>query len=544
MTTSADGHLERLADDGALRALSEMDLGWVPADRQAAAALRFKRTGEKVPTFVGLVGGASSGKSTLFNSLIEREVSRISAHAHETLGPIAAVHVDWMRPVVSWIRDRLVFCGLASVSVNGSGPVTGEPETVTLTEHVLADRANVVFVDLPDVTTKRSTDEGSVTRMMLPWFDGLVIVVDEERWFDATVFDDTMSVARGFGPLISAVFNQTERAGVLSVEDRGRLTRQAESLRASDSCVSPFAPGAGYRPVDNATRDRVLKWTERIDGGDRTGALSAHLQRRCADVLRENVDRSQHFNELRSAVEGELASLTMDTSLSADLLTGEERLMLGAGHRFVPLYDMVAGLRRKWDRLRNRTGNVQDVDFEKSVDLLADVLRRNVEHRFTRATDAVDRVLTTSKYTQADWSARWEMPPFDEKEWARRIRTHIEAWKAETSKQSRQGDLAAVALGTPLLLADLLFLGGAGTTLTWSVAWIAGFFGGKGLVRVIQGSPAFKEYQTTVGAYQAWLREALADQCESNLASLPRRHLPMTDPILEAVLFWSTPREH
>jgi hypothetical protein len=135
------------------------------------------------------------------------------------------------------------------------------------------------------------------------------------------------------------------------------------------------------------------------------------------------------------------------------------------------------------------------------------------------------------------------MPSFDEQEWARRIRAHIEAWKEETSQQSRRGDIAALAMGMPLLLADLLFLGGAGFSLGWAVATVAGLVGGKGAVGLMQRSPAFNEYQTTVRTYQALIRETLTRQWESALAEMPRRHLAMTDPLFESIMYWATPRE-
>ena len=56
--------------------------------------------------------------------------------------------------------------------------------------------SDVVIVDLPDVTSKMSADEGSITRTLLPWFDGLIIVADEERWFDAVVKSFSSSYRR------------------------------------------------------------------------------------------------------------------------------------------------------------------------------------------------------------------------------------------------------------------------------------------------------------------------------------------------------------
>ncbi|HRX86900.1 MAG TPA: hypothetical protein P5572_17890, partial [Phycisphaerae bacterium] len=62
-----------------------------------------------------------------------------------------------------------------------------------------------------------------------------------------------------------------------------------------------------------------------------------------------------------------------------------------------------------------------------------------------------------------------------------------------------------------------------------------------GISRLVQRSPAYAAYQTTVRAYQSLLRESLAEQWEANLQRMPRRHLKMTDPILTALMHVSTP---
>ena len=44
------------------------------------------------PELIGLVGGASCGKSTLFGSLVGRPISRIHYQPHSSLGPILWLH--------------------------------------------------------------------------------------------------------------------------------------------------------------------------------------------------------------------------------------------------------------------------------------------------------------------------------------------------------------------------------------------------------------------------------------------------------------------
>ncbi|MHC4090766.1 MAG: GTPase [Planctomycetota bacterium] len=550
MAETADSHLTRLARAAGAELLAGMGFDWGPLDGNVCAALRFKRQpGDTLP-IVGLVGGASSGKSTLFNSLLGREVSRISAHAHETLGPVAAVPDGHAQRFESWTNEGVLFaslkrdrCGIAEVS-------SGRVGAVCIYRHDVASLADVILLDLPDVTSKMSADQGSTTRTLLPWFDGLVVVADEERWFDAAVFDETAELARNFGPRLWVVFNRTERTEPLNDEDRQKLADHAEKRRAAGSYVSPFQPGSGYRPVSADTRQRVTSWLGDLDARNRDGELERHLQRRCGDVVRTNVTRSEQFGELCRSVDRELDSLRAETRLSADLLTDQERALLGLGRRFLPLYDLYQNLWRRATTLRLRVAprglkpaarGAEDrgVDFEKRTDALAEVLRRNLEHRFNHATDRTGRIISDSPYladAEHGWSPTWSLPSFDEREWATRIRAHIEAWKAETAKQSRRGDIVALSLGMPLLLADLLFLGGAGFTLTWATAWVAGLLGGKSLASLVQRSPAFQAYQTTVRAYQSFIREALTDQWEANLAAMPRRHLPMSDPLLESVM--------
>ena len=528
-----------------LRLLSEMGFDWTPLDYNACAAARFKRLITDAPAIVGLVGGASSGKSTLFNTLLGREVSRISAHAHETLGPIVAVHAASAERLRSWVNEGMVLAEFEPLDAAREGPTTGQLGTVCICGHECTELGSVLLFDMPDVTSKMSADEGSIARRLLPWFDGLIIVVDEERWFDAAVFDEIVERSRNFGPRLWVVFNRTERADALARAEVERLARHAERHHSADHCVSPFRPGCGYRPASSETRRRLVGWVGESTDADRVGSIEGQIRRRCADVVRENVTRAAQHEQLCRTVDDELSALAADTDLSLDLLTNEERTLLGWGHGYLPLYDAYHHLRRRLRLWGVRRLPPEEVDFEKRTERLSEVLRRNLEMRFRRATDRVDEITADSVYLadrDGSWSNTWRLPPFDDEEWAIRIRAHIDAWKEETSRQARTGDVAALSVGVPLLLADLLFLGGAGITLTWAAVWVTGFLGGKGLARAVQHSEAFAAYKTTVRAYQTLIREALTEQWEANLAALPRRHMRMSDPALASLMHWATPR--
>lgn len=544
MKVSRDQHLARLATRSTLEALAAMGFDWAASDTNLCAALRLKRETEDPAAIVAFVGGASSGKSTLFNSLMESQVSRISAHAHETLGPVIGAERTDAQRLKAWVEAGLVFESAKIVPAGQGAATIGSAGSIHLYEHEVAALSGVLVADLPDVTSKMSADEGSVAHNLMPLFDGLIVVVDEERWFDATVWAETVERFRDAGARMWIVFNRSERADDTSAADVQRLAAHARSLRADGHCVCPYVPGSGYRAVGSDTRATLLSWAAESRGVDRVAALESVLQRRSAAILRANVDRADAFNKLARGVEGELDALAEDTSLSLDLLTQDERSLLGVGHRLVPLYDFAKSLGAKLRLFGGARPSADGVDFDKQPRTLAEVLERNLSMRFKRATDRIDTLIGDSGYLPRDahWSAKWSPPSFDSTEWANRIRAHIEAWKAESTKQAKTGDAAALSVGVPLLLADILFLGGAGVTLTWASVWIASLLGGKGLVRLVQGSKAYDEYRTTVRAYQAFLRESLAEQWRANVEAMPRRHMKMTDPVLEALMAWSVPR--
>jgi len=548
----ADAHLARLAEPASRARLERLGFAFGERERHVCLAARFRRARPEAPRLAGLLGGASSGKSSLFNTLLGEERSRVSAHAHETRGPLAALPRAWAPRLRAWVAAGELLTDLALGDGEEPGaPSAGAPGQLLLFEHDLPELAEVVLVDLPDVTSQRALEEGSLARRLLPWLDLVLVTVDEERWFDAEVFAGSAAAARELGARSFVIYNRTEGGEPLGPEELARLREHAARQGAAASCTSDYRPGRGYRPLAPALRERVLGWLAKAPAEPRCERLEAHLRRRCAELVRQNEERAGQFEDLARAVRSEVDALERETSLSADLLTPEERRRLGLGRQLLPLYDLVAWLRSAVSREA-----AEAVDFEKGVESLAELLRANLELRFRSGAERIEALLVAHPY-RADppaggvaeapaapgpaWSARWSTPELDARDWAERIRAQIEAWEEEADRRSRRGDLAALGIATPLVLADLLVLGGSGLTLSWAGAWLAGFFGGKALGGAAQQSPAFRDYQTSVRSYQRLVREALAEQAEENLEALPRRHLPVGDPLFRALLHWSAP---
>ena len=471
--------------------LESMGFDFDRADEQAV-----RRLGVSGYRVVALVGGASAGKSTIFNTLIRKAASVVSAHAHETVGAIVACPST----------DATSFLEASGMRVTMlEGATVGEHDAIHMTTHTLD--ADLILVDTPDLTSLMSLEEGSLTATLMPWFDVVVLVLDEERWHDDAVLDHASRAVARFGATRVVVCNCTE-----SMEITPDM-RAALEQRLGPVLISPFDPTGEPRAIRDALMERF------VADDSREQTMRASLAEKASRIVATNVHRLEAHSRLQSQVNALLDEIIEDTQITMDLLTHDERQLLGLPRRFVPFQAL----------LKRRKG----IDFEKRSEHLAQTLEENHRTRFSGATARIDTLVAGCA---PGASMSWQTPELDAETWARRIRSQIDAWREERESKSSRSDMAALGVGVPLLVADLLFLGGLGMTVGWTAAAVAGFFGAKGLAGVLDRSPAFRQYQTTVRAYQASLREALDLQWQANLRDLPRRHLSMQDPILRALM--------
>ena len=171
--------LEIVAERGT-RLQTQWCLDWPETVQQAVCRLRLEPAADHLPSLAAIVGGASSGKSTVFNNLLDGHlVSRITARGHVTLGPILAVH-EQHRPVVErLLAEGKLLPGIHRVSIDLDGNATGEPDAVAVSFHTIDSLREVLLFDLPDFTSEHARQEGDIALRLLPWFDRIVVVVDD-----------------------------------------------------------------------------------------------------------------------------------------------------------------------------------------------------------------------------------------------------------------------------------------------------------------------------------------------------------------------------
>lgn len=342
--------LSTLATSGErLRTVYRFD--WTKAIEQTVHRLRLADP----PPMVALTGGASSGKSTLFNNLLGgRPISCITARGHTTLGPILAIHERQRERLEALQKKNLFMPGFLATTQNLNAPATGAPDSLVVVIHREDALADVWLFDLPDFTSESAKREGDVAMTLLPWFDALLVVVDHERWFDRQAVSDLHAASQASGQKRFVLFNRT-REGELSPDDRAALEQQAKRLDSAGMSVLEFRRGRGLVQFAPGMLDGVHDFLGQ-EPPRRHRVLAGRLTEAAGRVLNLNEERRARFGELREGLD-RCAERTLPDVRSCmwSLMTGEERRQVEPWSRILRLREtkawLVSQTRRLWESL-------------------------------------------------------------------------------------------------------------------------------------------------------------------------------------------------
>lgn len=326
--------LELLVDHGPLLR-DRWRLPWEMSVEQAVLRLRIDARGLAMPKLVAIVGGASSGKSTLFDNLLDgHQASRVTARGHSTCGLILAVH-EQHRTTFELLRaDRILLPRLSHRAIELDENHAGSPEALSIVFHSIDSLKDVWLFDTPDMTSEAARIEGDVTLALLPWFDALILVADHERWFDRQTFSGLRARSVRLGQQRFVVFNQT-REGLPDDDARTRLADQAERWSAHSFGLLEFRLGRGLCRFPSAAIDPVRDFLAGSNT-DRTAALRRTIADAAEAALNQNTERSRRFVELtRSTDELRTRNLPATRDCLTALMTPAERRQLDVAWRIL-----------------------------------------------------------------------------------------------------------------------------------------------------------------------------------------------------------------
>lgn len=331
---------------------------WPVVLQHAAGALSWIAGSAGRPALVAIVGGASSGKSTVFNNLLEgHAASRITARGHVTLGPIVAIHEQSRESFEAQRSAGALWPGYCVVTSELDGNIVGAPGVLTVVFHSLERLRGVWLLDTPDFTSEAAHREGDVALSLLPWFDRLLVVVDHERWFDRQTISLLRTESARWGQRRMVLFNRT-REQALHETDRAALAQQAERLAADGMIVLEFRRGRGLCRFAPGALDEAHAFL-RAAPPDRQSALLSAVGRAAGAVLNQNEERSARLAVLRTSLEAVVRDTTPAPwdALTA-LMTPEERRHLDVVARVLRLHETGRWMLAQGRRLQAALGRV------------------------------------------------------------------------------------------------------------------------------------------------------------------------------------------
>lgn len=331
---------------------------WPSLTAHAAARLRLHLTCPGLPSICAIVGGASSGKSTVFNNLLGwHQASRVTAKGHATVGPVLAVHESLRDKIDPLLHSGQLFPRYRSVPTELEGDTCGEPDAIALVYHTVEDLRGIILLDTPDFSSDASMQEGDIALSLFPWFDRLVVVVDHERWFDRQSIADLRAASVRFDQQRMVLFNRTQE-GQLESADRAALIGQAQRIDAGGHLVLEYRRGRGFRRFAPGTLEPVHDFLEGA-APDRSATLRAYLGDEAERILAQNEEREVRFEELRqsltSLVEG---AMPCDRDCMIALMSDSERLSLEPVSRILRLEETKRWLTDQTRRIHQALGRV------------------------------------------------------------------------------------------------------------------------------------------------------------------------------------------
>ncbi|WP_237232851.1 dynamin family protein [Rothia nasisuis] len=212
-------------------------------------------------TVIGFFGATGSGKSTLFNAVVGKNIAKSAATRPTTATAQAAVWGrDGAEPLLDWlgVENRTYMDedpAEAAASLNRSEvPVTvgmwNKIRTSVGAGKTEQASGGLVLLDLPDFDSVEAANRLLVEKMA-QCVDVLVWVMDPQKYADAVIHQDFIAPLASHGAVTLAVLNQVDRldqAEVPAVLDSLKLLLARDGL-TSTLLADPLAVSArtGYQ---------------------------------------------------------------------------------------------------------------------------------------------------------------------------------------------------------------------------------------------------------------------------------------------------------
>lgn len=314
------------------------------------AVHRFK---ERVPVpWVVFIGGTGTGKSTLFNALCRRDISKTGVERPQTEGPILYLHSDIP------LKKHFPF-GEALIEGPEGDPshtmqTAGSAGSYTVIRHDRSDAAHLVLADAPDVDSVDRRHREIVEDLFL-MADYVVFTASQEKYADEV---PTALLRRTIEEGLPYSFILNKASDSIRTDDViGFFASQGIILNEAHTAIIPYIQGGVLKapwnsdPLKNAGESLL-----RCINAEKDDALIREGRERFLKVLYDEIDRLLELlsNESEAAASWRIRLDTLFQEKGREMLaTMADRCKKGnllairqEVRKIFSRYDILAGPRR------------------------------------------------------------------------------------------------------------------------------------------------------------------------------------------------------
>lgn len=234
---------------------------------------------------LAVVGGSTgSGKSTLVNSILRRQVTAPGVLRPTTTSPVLIHHAEDSR----WFRDSRVLPSLARVSTDGDDrDAEPQPGTVRL---VASDAlpAGVALLDTPDIDSVVAANR-SLASQLLAAADLWLFVTTAARYADAVPWD-LLRQASDRGTAVAIVLDRVDRPAMGEVRTHLVEMLREQGLETSPVFVVPETEIGDDGLIPESDIGRLRAWLTALAGDQRARSI----------VIRQTLEGALHSLEERT----------------------------------------------------------------------------------------------------------------------------------------------------------------------------------------------------------------------------------------------------
>lgn len=306
---------------------------------------------------LAVVGGSTgSGKSTLVNSILRREVSRSGVLRPTTTSPVLIHHPDDER----WFRDARVLPSLARVTGGDAEP---QPGTVRLTPSTTLP-PGMAILDAPDIDSVVSANR-ELAAQLLSAADLWLFVTTAARYADAIPWQ-LLRQASDRGTAVAIVLDRVDRPAMTDVRSHLIEMLREQGLETAPVFAVPETELDPQGLIPEPDIERVRGWLTALAGDQRArtivirqtlqGALRSLDGRAAAviDAARSQRDQTSSLTQMAYDAYDTAEQGVSDGMHDGQLLRGE---VLARWQEFVGTGEFFRKVEKGVSRLRDRVAS-------------------------------------------------------------------------------------------------------------------------------------------------------------------------------------------